>query len=70
MNSPYLFCLSISTQCTKSAKSVCPEDKLKVEVADEVVDDVSEEKAKTCIDSGKLLRCIRSVRIVCPKSAN
>ena len=29
-----------------------------------------EEKAKTCIDSGKLLRCIRSVRIVCPKSAN
>ena len=29
-----------------------------------------EEKAKTCIDSGKLLRCIRSVRIVCSKSGS
>ena len=33
-------------------------------------DEDSEKKAKTCIDSGKLLRCIRSVRIVCPKSSN
>merc|ERR1711934_415622 len=47
-------------QCTKSAKSICPEDKLKVEVEDEEVDDVPEEKVKPCIDSGKLLRCIRS----------
>ena len=60
----------ISTQCTKSAKRVCPTDKLKVEVEDKEVDSVSEEKAKTCIDSGKLLRCIRSVRIVCPKSGS
>ena len=60
---------SISTQCTKSAKSVCPEDKVEVVVKVEE-DDVEEEKAKTCIDSGKLLRCIRSVRIVCPKSGN
>ena len=29
-----------------------------------------EVKEKTCIDSAKLLRCIRSVRIVCPKSTN
>ena len=49
-------------QCTKSAKSICPEDKLKKEEVD------LEEKEKTCIDSAKLLRCIRSVRIVCPKS--
>merc|ERR1719260_137148 len=48
-------------QCTKSAKSICPEDKLKKEEVD------LEEKEKTCIDSAKLLRCIRSVRIVCPK---
>ena len=39
-------------------------------VEEEVEDEDLEEKAKTCIDSGKLLRCIRSVRIVCPKSAN
>ena len=49
-------------QCTKSAKSICPENKLKKEEVD------LEEKEKTCIDSAKLLRCIRSVRIVCPKS--
>merc|ERR1719370_2584976 len=57
-------------QCTKSAKSVCPEDKVEVvaKVEEEVEVSDSEEKAKTCIDSGKLLRCIRSVRIVCPKS--
>merc|ERR1711962_1693128 len=50
-------------QCTKSAKGICPEDKLKKEGVD------LEEKEKTCIDSAKLLRCIRSVRIVCPKSS-
>ena len=63
---------SISTQCTKSAKSVCPEDKVEEveEVEMEVEEENSEEKVKTCIDSGKLLRCIRSVRIVCPKSTN
>ena len=51
-------------QCTKSAKGICPEDKLRKEEVD------LEEKEKTCIDSAKLLRCIRSVRIVCPKSTN
>ena len=51
-------------QCTKSAKGVCPDDKLRKEEVD------LEEKEKTCIDSAKLLRCIRSVRIVCPKSTN
>ena len=51
-------------QCTKSAKGICPDDKLRKEEVD------LEEKEKTCIDSAKLLRCIRSVRIVCPKSSN
>merc|ERR1711981_1194145 len=55
-------------QCTKSAKKVCPVDKLKVEVEEEEEENDSDEKVKTCIDSGKLLKCIQSVRIVCPKS--
>ena len=44
--------------------------KLEVEEEEEEEENDSDEKVKTCIDSGKLLKCIQSVRIVCPKSFN